>query len=371
MPSLFPFCGQMQARELDSAEICVVPCRHAPGSQLRTKIADHGTGDPGGRASDGTSVASLVSESNRRTETLRTVLGRIILVIAALHLLCGRLLAQGPSAPIHLSPLLGQSVSHPESLSGIWEAPELGQGGAVGIHLQLTTTVPADVTTLSGVTQSWFSLTIGVYQRKGATIQFGEENFFVDSYPDSGIRFDQGRLTLHFASPRAGVGAVDLDLVQQPDSAWEGRFHRGAFDSTLKLLRPGVGAQWTIDPVIGTWLENTGKCLHVAQQTATEWTGWADFLTVPGNVQYPPHLKRPATAQERYGELVRVERQQDHSFSFELGANAAGCCSHTFMGTPNADGTLLEGTWPPGPNQAPHPGSWRKMRGDSCVDPGH
>jgi hypothetical protein len=132
------------------------------------------------------------------------VLGRIILVIAALDLSVGRLLAQGPSAPIHLSPLWGQPVPHPESLSGLWEAPD-GHGGAVGLHLQLTTTVPADVKSLRGVTQAWLSLQGAVYQRKGATPQMGEQNFFGDSYPHSGIQFDQGRLTLHFASPRAGV----------------------------------------------------------------------------------------------------------------------------------------------------------------------
>ena len=312
----------------------------------------------------------------RRTDTVRTVLSRIILVIAALHLLCGRLLAQGPSAPIHLSPFLGRPVQNPESLSGRWEAPD-GQGGALGLDLQLTTTVPADVRTLSGVTQTWFSLQMGVYQRKGATVQFGEENFFVDSYPDRNIQFDQGRLTLHFASPRAGVRAVDLDLIQQPGSSWEGRFHRGEFDSRVKLLRPGAGKRGLVDPLVGTWLENAGNvppahsCLHVAQQTATEWTGWADSLWVPGNVQYAPQFSRPATAEEHYGVLVKVERKQGHSFSFALGAYEALCCPQMFIGRLNQAGTLLKGGWPAGPNEAPRPGSWKKMRGDSCVDPGH
>ncbi len=312
--------------------------------------------------------------NQRATETVG-VLGSITLVIAVLYSLSGRLLAQDSPTPTYHSPFVGEPVPHPELLSGFWEAPD-GQGGAVGVHLQLTTTVPAVVLTLRGVTQSWFGLQGSVYQRKGDRVQRGEESFFADSYPDSNIRFDRGRLTLHFTSSRTGVPAVDLDLLQQPGSAWEGRIHRGGFDARVKLLRPGEGKRRSVDPLVGTWLQITGNlpperyCLHVAEQTETGLTGWEDLLAVPGSVQDSLHLPRPATAQERYGEPIEIRRKQVGSFSFELGGYSGVCCPHTFIAKLNRAGTLLKETSPPGLNPAPHPGSWRKMRGNSCVDPG-
>jgi hypothetical protein len=39
------------------------------------------------------------------------------------------------------SPYLGRPIMHPEELSGLWEAHD-GHGGAVGIHLLLTTPSP-------------------------------------------------------------------------------------------------------------------------------------------------------------------------------------------------------------------------------------
>src|SRR5271155_3499273 len=75
---------------------------------------------------------------------------------------------------------VGTPIAHPEELSGVWEVPD-GHGGAVGIHLILSTTAPADATTLVGVEQAWLNLQLGIYQRAGTVLQFGEENFFSDS----------------------------------------------------------------------------------------------------------------------------------------------------------------------------------------------
>lgn len=199
-----------------------------------------------------------------------------------------------------------------------------------------------------------------------------DKNYFVDYSPTNGVRFDKGRLQLHFVPSSVVVPAVDLDLIQEPDGSWEGRFHRGDFDSRIKLLRPGAGRGFARDPAVGTWSENqTGfpvrSCLHIAQQTATEWTGWSDSLTVLGSVQYAPHLSKPATAMERYGELVDVARKQDGSFSFTLDAFTGVCCSRRFVGTLAPAGALLEGTWLSGPNQITRQGSWTKMSADSCL----
>jgi hypothetical protein len=105
-------------------------------------------------------------------------------------------------------------------LSGLWETAN-GHGGAVGIHLLLNTTVPATARTLSGVPQSWESLEVSAYERKGAAIKFGDENYFSDSPRGGNVRFDGRRLTLNFV----GSPSVDLDLQQQPMSEMPWRMH--------------------------------------------------------------------------------------------------------------------------------------------------
>ena len=165
---------------------------------------------------------------------------------------------------------------------------------------------------------------------------------------------------------------MDLDLLQQSDSSWEGRFHRGNFDSRVKLRRPGAGGGLPRDPAVGTWSENSmdssmRSCVHIVQQTATEWTGWSDSLTVLGSMPYASQVPRPATAVEHYGELMKVKRNQNGSFSFELGAFNGVCCPHRFAGTLTSSGTQIQGAWLSGPNQIARQGGWTKMSGDSCI----
>ena len=90
-------------------------------------------------------------------------------------------------------------VTHPEDLSGVWETPD-GHGGAVGIHLMLDTTAPADATTLVGTPQKWLGLTIGIYHRSGAGRHIGDENYFSDSPRGANLRYEDGRLTLSATS---------------------------------------------------------------------------------------------------------------------------------------------------------------------------
>ena len=271
--------------------------------------------------------------------------------------------ARGDDPKSNVSPYVGRAVSDPESFSGLWEAAN-GHGGAVGIHLLLSTTVPATTRTLKGIPQSWESLEVGVYERKGAVIQFGEQNYFADSSRGSNVRFDDGRLTLHFP----GDPAIHLDLLQQSDKVWVGRFHRGAFDSKVTLRRPRVRDAAKENPIVGTWVGTSrvsNMCIHVFQQAESEFTGWSDGLQVGD-----PGMERAGlrTAFEHYGDLAKVGFDANGNVIFELHAFTGICCSHKYVGKLHPDGNLIDGAWPPGPNQAPRNDSLRKMPGDSCVE---
>jgi hypothetical protein len=281
---------------------------------------------------------------------------------------------QEPAAPAvpaeDRSPYLGNPIAHPESLSGLWEAPN-GSGGAVGIHLSMWTTILGDATTLRGLEQSWRHLDVGVYERKVATSEFGDENNFSDSSRGGHVRYENGRLTLSFAARAASDPSIDLDLLHQPDGSWKGRFHRGEFDSEVTLRRPSPEAGTETNPVVGTWRQDQGSifsCVHIAQQSGTEYTGWSDALEIPGEMyKCAKNIPQPAEVFERYGELIKVNVQNGGKITLELYAFTGMCCSHSFIGRLSADETAIEGAWPPGPNQAPRDDVWRKMPDDSCT----
>ena len=262
-----------------------------------------------------------------------------------------------------VSPYVGRTVSHPETISGLWETSN-GHGGAVGIHLLLSTTVPATAGTLSGLPQSWHSLDVSVYEHKGAAIKFGDENYFSDSRRGGNVRFDRRRLTLHFV----GNPSVDLDLLQQPNNDWVGRFHRGDFDSTVTLRRPSMRNSGNVSPIVGTWVGISpllNMCVHVFQQSDSEFTGWSDSLQVGNSGMQRLGLR---TAFERYGDLAKVSFVADGSVTFELHAFAGICCPQKYVGKLRADGNVIEGVRPGGPNQTPRNDSLRKMPADSCVE---
>jgi hypothetical protein len=92
----------------------------------------------------------------------------------------------------------GQPVHHPEALSGLWKTAE-----------------------------------VGVFDWRGRATQREELNYFTDFPARWGLRFEDGRLTLHFVSSFAGTPSIDLDLVQQPRDQWVGHLPRGWFDSLM------------------------------------------------------------------------------------------------------------------------------------------
>jgi hypothetical protein len=283
--------------------------------------------------------------------------------------------------PFDRSFYLGQPVHHPEELSGVWETSN-GHGGAVGIHLTLSTSIDAD--THVSATESWESLGLGVFERKGAELVFGEANYFGDSLRAGSVKLADDRLELHFAAPQsnrsqaqiealraAGIEepTVDLDLTRQRDGCWHGRFHRGNFDSVLSLCRPVAAREAAVHQIVGTWSNGRGGCVHIFETGSGAYLGWADSREVPGQIVFSRSYPVPHRLYHSYGELAKVHLENNGETSVEFGAYRALCCSHLFVGTLSDDGTTLRGHYPPGLNQAPHPGTWTKLRGGTCMEP--
>jgi hypothetical protein len=275
-----------------------------------------------------------------------------------------------PTAPAHdKSFYVDKPIAHPEELSGIWEVPD-GHGGAVGIHLILSTTVPADTITLVGVEQVWLNLQLGIYQRAGTVLQFGEENFFSDSPRGGSLRYDNGRLTLHDKE-------FDLDLLRISGDRWSGRIHRQGFDATTILTRPGAGTAKSEPWLVGTWQtgdQSVQSCLHITQQAPGEFVGWRDSLTALESSRCPSSLPKPPNFYERYGDLLKIRiinssnaATDSSNVSIERNAPGEMCCSYPFIVTPGDNGTVMKEVWPSGSNQPPPQTVWKKMSGNTCI----
>jgi hypothetical protein len=258
---------------------------------------------------------------------------------------------------------VGQPIVHPEELSGIWEVPD-GHGGAVGIHLILSTTASADATTLVGVEQAWLNLQVGIYQRAGTVLQFGEENFFSDSPRGGSVRFDGSRLSLHAAE-------FDLDLLRISGDRWSGRIHRQGFDSITVLTRPGIGIAKSEPWFVGTWKSGGPSfhttCMHITEQAPGEFVGWSDSLTTMGSVRRASGIPKPPYAFEVYGHLVNVGITDNGNVSIELNAPGIVCCPHPLVATPVDNGSVMKEVSPSGPNQPPPQTVWKKMSGNTCI----
>jgi hypothetical protein len=276
----------------------------------------------------------------------------------------------GEEIPGTRSFYFGNLVDRPEDLSGVWEAPD-GQGGAVGIHLNLLTTVSDDVDPPAWTPQSWQHLNFGVFHRRGSEIAFGEEGYFADDPRGGPVSLENGRLQLHFVSAWQNTPSVDLDLVRQPGNCWHGRFHRGSFDAVVTLCRPTPGPEVKQSPLVGTWslgpVPESG-CIHIAQTGATAFTGWSDTLNIPGDTLYGPNFPGPHSLLQSYGNLAKVDLSGNEQVSLELGAYNPICCPQRFTGHLAVDGITITGDFPSGPNQSPHAGVWTKRPGNTCID---
>ncbi len=253
----------------------------------------------------------------------------------------------------------GQSISNPEALSGVWETGD-GHGGAVGIELTLTTSVSDDVRTSEGGPETWEALQVGVFHRFSSRIRLGDENYFYDSPQGGNVRYADGRLVLH-------VGWADLDLRRTPEDGWSGLLHRKDVDGQVVLKRMN-NSSGRVSPLVGTWRlrqdEARFACLHIVQTGADAFSGWQDLHVISGLLRYAPQVKRPPSAIQTYGNVIRVSSQGLNLLRLDSPESLAGCCSHSSIARLNRHVMQVQPSGGRGPWDG---GDWRKMPGTSCV----
>ncbi len=274
--------------------------------------------------------------------------------------------------PGDTSPYLGRPVTHPEGLSGFWEASN-GHGGAVGINLFLFTLVPTEGwEELSDAPQSWQSLELEVYERAGAEIGSRQGGGFSDSPRGGNVSFEGGRLELHFIPRNPSDPSIDVDLTQQSGDRWAGRLHRGSFDSKVLLSRPGANMIGKANSIVGTWVGGVGvplSCVHITQQEPNEFIGWTDSLPPPLG---PPNGLMPRGLSPKvrfpfYGRPIGIHLESGGKILFDPNEANGICCSQTFVGKLTQDGKLIQGLQRS--TESPQDASLRKLAGDSCISP--
>ena len=206
--------------------------------------------------------------------------------------------------------------------------------------------------------QSWQRLEIGLYERKGSVLQFGVQNYFSDSPRGANLLVEDDALHLHFSSAKIFSGSsFDLDLVRKPGDRWVGRFHRLDFDQQVTLERPHFEGK--VNPIVGTWINNLGSCIHAVQQPDGAFAGWDNMVRNPGAMRYGPNVTRPPVVYQFYGELVRVTGGPDRSVSFEFNVSGVGA-PHLYAGKLSADGNTI--------TTASFPVVWTRSASGSCID---
>jgi hypothetical protein len=264
-------------------------------------------------------------------------------------------------------------IEEPERLSGVWET-DIGSGKTIGLHFNLTTAIEGSPTSLTRILQYEEHLDIGVYQKNGKDLTFGDQNYFSLS-GDGAASWDGKRLILKFAPPpTAKLPAIDLNLIyDEKQQAWTGLFHRDSFSGDVTLRRPNADrSDAGGSPFVGTWSDKGGimnNCIHISQDKNGALTAWSDDIQTPGQMRYANGIQPPTQTMEHYGEIAKVSMDAPDRLTVELRAYTAMCCSHPFTAKLSADGQSLAGNWLAGPNQAPRPVIWVRMPSNSCISP--
>lgn len=252
-----------------------------------------------------------------------------------------------------------QLISDPERLSGIWEASD-GSGGAVGLHLSLTTKVDGTPATLNGVPQHLDQFVVGVYQRSGSDMHMGDESNFV--VPSNEVHWNGRSLRVKHLPRTSSDYEIEMDLTQTSDGqSWTGLFHRGSFSKHLSLNRPTLIAT-SQTPFAGTWSSRElgrNRSVHIGVVPDGTLVAWADSRQ--GLIHYANHITPPSQSFQYYGEMVQASREGNNAVSLVFNAFAGICCPATIILIPSKDGLNLVGNWQAGPNQVSRQSIWKRV----------
>lgn len=299
----------------------------------------------------------------------------ISILAAAVASLYGlKIVAQQPPQPEMplppSSPYGGLPLRNPAILAGLWEAAN-GHGGIVGIQILLNTR-GENVETIE----------FGLFERTGRELGDLPFNYFAPQGRGADTcHWDGHHLTIDFVPPlssrkltpeqqaRFVVTPVHVDLVwDEAVGTWTGLFQYKSSPGNVVLRRPTPAAPGTRNPFVGNWINKRGptdSCLHIAEESDGQLNGWVDSIPAPERIIFPRGMP-PTPMMGHYGDMTKVGPAKDGQITVEFGAYSGMCCSRSFEAKLSTDGTVLEGGYLGGPNQAALQAKWNRAVGELC-----
>ena len=250
----------------------------------------------------------------------------------------------------------------PQDKTGVWEEDD-GNGGAIGIDIDLTTQVQGTPAALRGVLQYPRDVFIGVYHRHGTTRSVGDTAWLSSNQLLLG--WNAGRIK---SSDKGEAPHLDVDLKYDAmRDRWIGHIRWAAASRDVQLIRPAAKSGVPRNNLAGDWRENTAvgfRCFHVALQANGGVEGWFDTVVLPGAIQFAKGVNRPLTTQEQYGQQGVTTLLDANTLSFQTNAYGAGCCANTFTGKLTRSGTVMRGAWSSGSANA---AQWLRAADRTCM----
>jgi hypothetical protein len=266
-----------------------------------------------------------------------------------------------------LSVSTGDTVVHPEEITGAWES-WIDPVTTVGIDIYLVETVEGAPTTLRGADQKVRFLRVTTYVRHGDQSQRTWWSYDVPAR----FSWREGHLTLHQTRTANDPYDVDLDLLLDPaKSQWTGRFNSLGISKNVVLKRPQYVPSKS-SPV-GTWKGGDSpdfECMHIGMGIDGQLVVWSDGLSLTGLVIYGANGTRPPVkTDESYGMLSSdtMLRFGGKRWMFDYGN---GLWGEFITGQVGNDGSVFSGEATRYGNGISdgraHSFAWQRVQGDSC-----